>query len=866
MTYSAMAKSQDSLNQSESQKIIPITVPMLNKFRTVTERISINNALQIINELKELNAPSDDASLAEYARILITFGVDKPHCAQTTASICKALPSIVLPLRNLKSFKLHLKKAMTPVIETINETPHDIPHAIGMAHFVSLLYLEDAYDIYCIAQSIKELVEFSENNDSHVAILMLITFLKHIGHVMFQGTSYNKMKLQIIAQLEKKLPILNFSTAIENEVKKQIQKLQGLEVNCPLTFANWIKNIKKSFKKETEALSAPASESIQSTFKIIPETSIHNHTAPASESIQSNLKGIPDPLILNQTPISNSSLPNSLMLKFKTIINEANLYYIEDFQKIVVQLKIETELEMTKFVQIFYEAAVNSKDPPMFVRIAKFIEPATGSDLFRKTFSKLATHEASRFKHVIISEGIAKMKIIGELFNIGWITFNGIKGLIYALPVNFFVDNSKLTLFYVLTKSVAIKMSQTGDGAVFKKNLPVLRVKMETKTNCRIQMMIDELQDLLNWIWKQSAAIFGVTMDQNAIESFTILLPQVTNENVTAIADLVMSFEIKNNATLEAIANALIETASNNTKNVQAYAKLTKGLSKLTTESLNVLNVFWKLLEKQCLTYFTNNIKIVLQSSSPEIEIKNFGLINFICELFKIGVADEEVIYEYLDKFLAQGPQKHAVESTQLIITRTGVKLDKMDSSKMDLYFRFFSEAVLKEDSARSSKYEELIKLRKEWQSGDETSSNQVANELLTRKINVKDEKIEEELPSSSTIDAETKSNESISVHKMELCIHAIDQRASSDLAHVAEYVNLCNNPSSLFDNVAAIESFRKKHFEVRIYFFRKLTIFYFYNFIFIHSNIIGNNFDCNIKLQKMPYIFVNLVLKSDFC
>lgn len=798
MTYSAIAKSQDNLNQSESLKIIPITIPMLDRFRTVTERISTNNTLQIINELKELNAPSDAASLAEYAKILITLGVSKPHCAQTTASICKTLPSIVMPLRNLKSFKLHLKKAMTPVIETINKTPQNIPHAIGMAHFVSLLCLEDAYDIYCIAQSMNDLVEFSENNDSHVAILMLITFLKHVSHVLFQGNHYNKMKLQIIAQLEEKIPKLNFSIAIENEAIKQIQKLQGLEVNNSMTMASWIKNVRKSCKTETKTISVPVSKSFQSTVAVIP--SPHK-----------------------QTPISNISYPNNLMSNFKLMINDANLYKIEDLQKIVAQMKIETELEMTEFVKIFYEAAVNSKDPPMFVRIAKFIELATGSDLFRKTFAKHAIHEASRFKHVIITEGIAKLKIVGELFNIGWITFNGIKGLIYALPANFFEDNAKLKLFYVLVKSVAIKISQTGDGAVFRKIRSMLLVKMETNLNCRIQMMIDELLVLLHWIWSQSAAIFGVTMNQNAIESFTILLPQVTNENVTAIADLVMSLEIKNNATLEAIANALIEAASDNIENHQAYAKLTNGLSKLTTESFNVLNVFLKLLEKQCLTYFNDNIKIILQSPSPEIETKNFGLVNFICELFKISMAVVKVIYECLDKLLAHCLQSHAVECTQLIITKTGAKLDKIDSSKMDLYFRFFSEVLLKEGSARSTTFLELIRLRVEWQTGNETSSDQAANELLIKKINsIKNGKMEEELPTSSTIEAETKSVEIISEHKMELCIHKIDQRAAADLAHVADYVNLCNNPSSMFDNAAIIDGFKKKHFEVRFYFFSK--------------------------------------------
>lgn len=160
--------------------------------------------------------------------------------------------------------------------------------------------------------------------------------------------------------------------------------------------------------------------------------------------------------------------------------------------------------EVESFVSTFYDIAVHSQEPDLFVGLARMIFDETSSEDFKDA---LVSHVITETSELLNTEtmlnnndmkiGSSAMKLVGELYNIGWIKHACLMGCIEELTIDDFGKEIQFQFFHVLIKTVAFKIKESDEGKECIVLHNSLQSKMKSIKNAKFYFKAAEILKLL---------------------------------------------------------------------------------------------------------------------------------------------------------------------------------------------------------------------------------------------------------------------------------------------------------------------------------------------------------------------------------
>lgn len=199
----------------------------------------------------------------------------------------------------------------------------------------------------------------------------------------------------------------------------------------------------------------------------------------------------------------------SLLTRLEMIIKDLEAYDIEQVKREAAKIDTLNREELDSFVGTFYDIAVNSEEPDLYVGLAQMIFDASNSEAFKDALVMHVINETSKLlnsempsndEDMTIRSSV--MKFIGELYKVGWIKHGSLMECIEELTTDDFETEFQFQLFYILIKTVAIKMKESGEAADCLEFLIKWRDSLQSKIkifkNVKLYLKAAEMLNLLS--------------------------------------------------------------------------------------------------------------------------------------------------------------------------------------------------------------------------------------------------------------------------------------------------------------------------------------------------------------------------------
>lgn len=374
---------------------------------------------------------------------------------------------------------------------------------------------------------------------------------------------------------------------------------------------------------------------------------------------------------------------------------------------------MKSQEELLEFALAFFDARKFVNNFSVHVRLAQTIEfelflskPEISLkmallEVVEISLLSLPTFEAiqAKFKK---EETDAVLSLIGELYNIEWISDNNIFEVFEKFFKEDFADAEKLRYLRSLLLIVSVKLIKNCVGERFEVFSRALRKIRENFIGINDQLTCNEVLEIFETFEKfsnqQPIPRENASVDCKEIE------PLLKNLNVRNFSDVARKLQalsfVCDNEIIE-FAKTFIKSMLDSQQTEEKFAKL----------AANVENEkFQQFLVNELQHIFLDSF--VSGSVSEE---KTLKLIVFIAELFNLEIISNDCINLILDVLF--GNEKTCNKTADYIcifITIAGLKLDEKNKSKTDRYFAFLKFVVESEEgkSYRSKVYKELIEKR----------------------------------------------------------------------------------------------------------------------------------------------------------
>ena len=300
----------------------------------------------------------------------------------------------------------------------------------------------------------------------------------------------------------------------------------------------------------------------------------------------------------------------------------------------------------------------------------------------------------------------AVLSLVGELYNIEWISDNKFIEVVEKFFKEDFTDAGKLRYLRSLLQTVSVKLMKNCVGERFDVFSSALRKIRENFIGINDQLTCNEVLEIFENFEKFSNQQTSIprenaSVDYKEIES---LLKIVNARNFSDVARKLQVLNFVCDNEIIEFAKTFIKSMLDSQLTEEKFAKLA---AKVGNEK------FKQFLVNELQHIFLDSF--VSGSISAEKTEKTSKLIVFIAELFNLEMISNDCINLILDVLF--GNEKTCNETADCIcsvFTIAGLKIDEKNKSKTDRYFEFLKFVVESEKGKtyRSKIYKELIENR----------------------------------------------------------------------------------------------------------------------------------------------------------
>lgn len=407
---------------------------------------------------------------------------------------------------------------------------------------------------------------------------------------------------------------------------------------------------------------------------------------------------------------------------------------------------------MTKLAEKLFEKSLRDGQHATYVGLSILINDgarAYGAKTFEDALITVAMRAFGRelsFDSVVQLDyedvsATSTAEFLSELYKIGWLSNPNFFQCMEKVSNNEFETVRRIKILHALLKPSAIKLMKSSRDDRFYFYKQKIRARVSTLTDTKDHLVCKDLLKLLEDITSTDSNSQAMPKD-NKFEQITSVVNSINFSNMKDCLDTIVALGIKDGEELTILVDVIITKAMTEPTHIVDYAKLTCKLDGFKFPE-NCKISFKLLLTSRCQNKL---VECANNKIDPHHVSGTYLLVQFISELFKMGMIEKECIYFNLEMFFRnENNCQNIVYCINIMMRAVGQLLEKLNPPLIDHYFNFFEFIVNTSQlkSYRSLVYKKLIELRQnKWILPLLPVSNGVENkpEIKLEKVVDKDE------------------------------------------------------------------------------------------------------------------------------
>lgn len=380
---------------------------------------------------------------------------------------------------------------------------------------------------------------------------------------------------------------------------------------------------------------------------------------------------------------------------------------------------------MTKLAEKLFEKSLRDCQHATYVGLSILINDgarAYGAKTFEDALTTVALRAFGRelsFDSVVQLDyedvsATSTAEFLSELYKIGWLSNPNFFQCMEKVANNEFETVRRIKILHALLKPSAIKLMKGSRDDRFYFYKQKIRARVNTVTDTKDHLVCVDLLKLLEDITStdnNSNASSQVMPKDNKFEQINTIVNSIDFNNMKDCLDKIVALGIKDGEELSILVDVIITKAMTEPMHIVDFAKLTCKLDGFKFPE-NCKISFKLLLTSRCQNKL---VECANKKIDPHHVSGTYLLVQFISELFKMGMYEVKCIYLNLEMFFRNEINcLNIVYCINIMMRAIGQLIEKLNPPLIDYYFNYFEFIVINSQvkSYRSLVYSKLIELR----------------------------------------------------------------------------------------------------------------------------------------------------------
>lgn len=343
------------------------------------------------------------------------------------------------------------------------------------------------------------------------------------------------------------------------------------------------------------------------------------------------------------------------------------------------KLKVNDRVDLETITNIFYKKFLNHNGNPVYAQFALKMDEIikVPSCSFKSSLKSMALNEFNlRVDKLVTKSEKAKVeiraKLIGELYNIGWIDQPTLITCFDKLSHNNFKTIHHFHVFRNLLRIVSMKMAHNGHGTDCHKYYKILNDKLNNDYESFDYFSFEETKKTLNYTWNLSKLSNATNI---VCDSFEAILKKLTDENLAISAYKFQLMNFENEPEFEEIINKFITYCINNPDNIQISVKFVKSLDDFEIKFITGYTTTFK--HYLIIISIEKFLEMIANGFNLEKISKIIAFLQLQIELFNAKINSTNDLMTYLQRIVIHPICENKIDCIDYFVRAVGPKLDE---------------------------------------------------------------------------------------------------------------------------------------------------------------------------------------------